>query len=312
MNNPPRLHVAVGVTSAADGRVLITQRHTHAHLGGLWEFPGGKLESGETAFQALQRELAEEVGIQVQTANPLIRIAHNYPERHVLLDVWRITAWNGKAQGLEGQAMQWARIDELENYTFPSANIPIITALQLPIFYAVLEASSPADAHARLRRMHDLQISLVQIRLKSLPATQQAQTAAAALDFCRRHGIQTLLNSDLTETVNPDLADGLHLTSRALQAASARPPACRWLAASCHNAEELAHAANIGADFAVLAPAMPTASHPGQPALGWPICATLLDAAKIPTYLMGGLNRDDLTTAHQAGAQGVAGISAFY
>ncbi len=312
MNVSSRLHVAVGVALDANGRVLIAQRPKNTHLGGFWEFPGGKLESGETAYEALRRELAEEVGVCVLDASPMIRVAHDYPERRVLLDVWRVTAWSGAAHGREGQIMRWVAVADLQNYAFPSANAPIVTALKLPEFYAVLEAATPAEAEFRLERMRELGVTLVQIRLKTLPAPLRPATAAAALAFCRRRGMQTLLNADLVEVINPAAADGLHLTSRALKATDRRPPGLRWLAASCHDAGELARAAQIGADFAVLAPALPTASHPGQPALGWDLCGELLDQAKLPAYLMGGLGLGDLARAQRAGAQGVAGISAFY
>ncbi|MCH8537811.1 MAG: 8-oxo-dGTP diphosphatase MutT [Alkalimonas sp.] len=121
----PFLHVAVGVIWQ-DGKVLLSHRASHQHQGDKWEFPGGKLEAGETVFSALQRELAEELAIQVQTAQPLLQVRHQYPEREVLLDVWLVDGFSGEPRGVEGQAVQWFASSELNKLSFPDANQPIV------------------------------------------------------------------------------------------------------------------------------------------------------------------------------------------
>lgn len=127
-----RVHVAVGVLRDALGRVLIARRLEHTHQGGLWEFPGGKVEPGETVLQALVRELLEELGVEVQAARPLVEVRHDYPEKSVLLDVWEVTLFQGQAYGREGQPLRWVEIAELADYAFPVANQPILTALRQP------------------------------------------------------------------------------------------------------------------------------------------------------------------------------------
>lgn len=123
------VHVAVGVILDGKGRVFIAKRLDHLHQGGLWEFPGGKIDQGETSRQALQRELEEELGIRVTAAKPLIKVSHQYSDKSVLLDVWRIDAFIGQPLGCEGQEVEWIKIAKLRAYDFPAANKPIIKAI---------------------------------------------------------------------------------------------------------------------------------------------------------------------------------------
>jgi len=123
------LSVVVGVLMDTAGKVLVAQRPPGTHLAGKWEFPGGKRNPGEPPFEALQRELHEELGIAVQTARPLIRVDHDYPGRRVHLDVWRVAAWQGSPFGAEGQAVQWLEPTGLGELSMPGANGPIIEAV---------------------------------------------------------------------------------------------------------------------------------------------------------------------------------------
>src|SRR5919106_4821316 len=131
------LHVAVAVVVDTNGRVPIAQRFADTHQGGLWEFPGGKVEPGEDAVQALRRELREEVGTDIERLRPLIKIRHAYPDREVLLDVWRVERWHGDPQGCEGQAIAWVSPEHLLDEDFPKADRPIIAALKLPPLYLI-------------------------------------------------------------------------------------------------------------------------------------------------------------------------------
>lgn len=303
------VHVAVGVIRDGSGNILLTQRAKHAHQGGLWEFPGGKLEANETVTQALRRELREEVGITVQTAKPLIKINHRYPDLQVLLDVWQVTDFSGVAEACEGQAMRWVAPRQLSDYAFPAANLPIITASRLPDRYAILEGNSAHQVLANLDRIVNNRVNLLQLRIKSLPTAETTAVYHSVLENCRQHGIQVLLNSDLPLTGLP--ADGLHLSSHALLACRIRPTPYQWVAASCHNLQELRHAENIGVDFAVLAPILPTSTHPDAQPLGWETMAKLIEQVNLPVFALGGLELDDMNRVLNAGGQGIAGISAF-
>jgi len=124
-----RVHVAVGVVLNNKGRVLISKRHSDSHQGGLWEFPGGKVEAGESVYAALQRELLEELDIHIGEAQEMLQIQHDYADKQVLLDVWRVSAFTGIARGREGQPLRWIATGDLLDYDFPAANGPIIAAI---------------------------------------------------------------------------------------------------------------------------------------------------------------------------------------
>lgn len=138
MAGPAEIHVVAGALADAEGRVLIAQRPRGRHMAGRWEFPGGKLAAGEEPFAGLARELAEELGITVRSARPLIRLRHDYPDRRVLLDVWQVTAYDGTPQALDAQAIAWARPDELPRHDLLEADRAIVTALRLPRLARVL------------------------------------------------------------------------------------------------------------------------------------------------------------------------------
>ena len=124
------LHVAVGVLTDVNGRILIARRPAELHQGGLWEFPGGKLEPGETLECALARELKEELGVTVKATEPLLEIRHDYGDREVFLDVHRVIAWQGEAQGMEGQPLAWTLPAALGDFDFPAANVAIVEKLR--------------------------------------------------------------------------------------------------------------------------------------------------------------------------------------
>lgn len=123
------VHVAVGIMADASGAILIARRPDHAHQGGLWEFPGGKVEATESVKVALQRELHEELGVTVQAAEPWLQIRHAYPDKTVLLEVWRVIAWDGEPRGREGQPLRWASPARLADFAFPAADAPIVARL---------------------------------------------------------------------------------------------------------------------------------------------------------------------------------------
>ncbi|WP_444930050.1 8-oxo-dGTP diphosphatase MutT [Microbulbifer sp. SSSA002] len=124
------VHVAVGVVIREDGKILIARRPDHLHMGGRWEFPGGKVEQGESVQDALYRELLEEVAIELQELRPLVEIRHDYPEKTVLLDTWQVTQFAGEALGREQQEIKWVSVDELDKFHFPDANQAIIAAVK--------------------------------------------------------------------------------------------------------------------------------------------------------------------------------------
>ena len=135
MRSPARLaaelHVAAGVLIDGAGRALIACRPAGKHMAGGWEFPGGKLAEGETPLQALQRELREEIGIEVLSAEPLLAYRHVYPERVVLLDVWLVSRYAGEPRALEGQPLRWVAVEGLLDAGLLEADRPVVEALRM-------------------------------------------------------------------------------------------------------------------------------------------------------------------------------------
>lgn len=303
-----------GVLSDAAGRVLVTRRADHLHQGGLWEFPGGKLEPGESPEHGLARELAEELGIRVRASRRLIRIRHDYGDRRVLLDVRRIHAYEGVPVGEEGQPLAWLRPESLDPGSFPAADRPVIAALRLPELLLVTgpDPGRPALFLRRLERAIEEGLPLVQLRAHALTAPAYRSLAERAFSICERAGARLLLNRDPEQAVGLP-RHGLHLTARTLMRLTERPGRPEELVgASCHDAAELARAARLGLDYGVLSPVRGTASHPGAAPLGWRGFAELVEAAALPVYALGGLRREDLDLAISHGARGVAAIRDFW
>ena len=305
-----RVHVVAAVIEDKDGNIFIAKRPIDKHQGGLWEFPGGKVEPGESSFDALKRELHEEIGIDVIDAQALIQISHDYPDKSVLLEVWKVNEFNGHAHGKENQKTQWVSKQGLNQYAFPAANAPIITAAQLPQQYAITpEPDDTAEFFNSIENLFRQDIRLLQLRLKK---QFDENLVDSVISMAKKYDAKVLLNCD-QELYSAHKTDGRHLTSTQLLSLSDRPIAKdKLLAASCHNQQELEHAIKIGVDFIVLAPVLPTNSHPGAATMGWDEFSALTYACAIPVYALGGMHKDSLDTAIKSGAQGIAGISLFF
>ncbi len=303
---PGALHVAVAVIVNTAGAVLISRRSAGAHQGGLWEFPGGKVDAGEAVPEALRRELKEELGLNALRLRPLIQVDHHYPDRRVYLDVWQVSHWEGTPCGHEGQPLRWVLPAELNPDDFPVANWPIIQATRLPPLYVI--TPDPAVDESWLDQLESALIAGVRLlQYRSLSPLIETQVGAV-IKLCHRYQCRLLVNTT-PEAAARLGADGVHLNSKRLQLLCSRPlPEKFTVGASCHTAEELAQARRVGADFAVLGPVRPTASHPLITPLGWTIFAELVARAGLPVYALGGLEARDAAQAWSAGAQGLAMI----
>ena len=315
------IHVVAGILNDAHGRVLLAQRAQGSHLAGLWEFPGGKIEPGELAAAALRRELHEELGIEIGATEPVISIPWHYPEKSIVLHALRVHEFSGAPHGQQQQQLRWDFPNDMSGIPMPPPDRPIVTALRLPPYYAITPEPGSSDVEflAGLQRVieglrRDVASStpLIQLRAKTLPPLRLRALAGQARDQTRKAGATLLLNGNLELARELDL-DGVHLPAAELLSLNERPlEADRWVAASCHDARELAHAAAIGVDFAVVGPVLHTASHAGAEPSGWQRFADLCAAAPFPVYALGGMAKAHLEVAKAAGAQGIAGISAFW
>ncbi|MEN1960954.1 8-oxo-dGTP diphosphatase MutT [Luteimonas sp. MJ246] len=332
--------VAAAVISDASGRILLARRTANRDLAGLWEFPGGKREPGETPEAALARELHEELGIEARIGAHLITVPQAYPDKRLRLDVRHVTRWTGIPRGREGQALAWVPPHKLPSYAMPPADIPVVAALLQPALYAispqpaapppcrssytcdhatpVFTNAAPAAPTSVATWLAGLDSALaagarrIQVRLPDSDADQRRELASAATTRCRTAGADILVNGDAG--LARELGIGLHLRAAQLAGLDARPVLAdgALLAASCHDPAELAHAARLGCDFVVVGAVKPTATHPGEPGIGWEAFAGLREGVSLPIYALGGLGPEDLEDARRHGAQGVAAIRSLW
>jgi 8-oxo-dGTP diphosphatase len=309
------MHVVAGVLVDGAGRILIAQRPPGKHLAGMWEFPGGKLEAGETPPMALERELDEELGIAVDPLSfeALVRIPWTYGERAMLLEAILVRAWTGEAKALDAAEIRWADPRDIDPALLAPADRPILAATRLPSHYPITPPDVTADAAlALLTSALARGERLLQLRVPGLPTEVVHGVVAQVLPELRALGATLLLNRDIEGARAFGEGVGVHLTASQLHQLDARPlPLSQVVAASCHDADELARASALGCDFATLSPVQVTASHPGAEPLGWPRFAQLAEGASLPVYALGGLGPDDGMEARLHAAQGVAGIRGF-
>lgn len=301
------IHVMAAALRDDQGRILLAQRPEGKHKGGLWEFPGGKLEQGESRDECLIRELVEELGITAKAYRPLIAVNHQYPELEVLLDVFIVDAWEGVPHGREGQPLVWVEPSKLGDYDMPEADVPIVHALQLPDTYLITPASiSDAEQFLEgLKASLEAGVRLLQFRVFGLESDALQSLFVETISLAQSFNARVLVNSQMDQLVG----DGVHLSSRELFDYDERPVATdKLLAVSCHSAEDLRQALKLQANFAVLSPVLPTRSHPDAEPLGWESFSEMLQEAALPVYALGGMKPELMETAWQNGAQGVAGI----
>jgi len=302
----PLTEVVAAVLTRVNGDVLLASRPPGKVYAGYWEFPGGKVEAGETLQAALARELTEELGITVLRAERWITRVFTYEHATVRLNFFRVVEWQGEPHPHEGQTFSWQQPSQVTVSPLLPANFPIVKALTLPPVLGITHAE-PLGVDAFLARLDtalNQGLKLIQVRDKALPEAVRLTLARETVRRAHVHGARVLVNGSL-ELARAAGADGVHLDSSAAAKLGVRPD-CEWVGVSCHDAAELAHAVAIGADFALLSPVLPTLTHPGAPTLGWERFAELAAASAIPVYGLGGLERADVALARSHGAHGVA------
>ncbi len=333
------IQVAVGVVVRADGAVLIGQRLAGKPYAGWWEFPGGKFERGEDAAQALARELDEELGIVVRRSEPWVVREHVYAHGHVRLHFRRVVDWTGEVRSREGQAFVWQQPAAVEVGPLLPAALAPIEWMQLPPLYALSHAAGFAGDTIEERiagwlgaldvRLADPSpLRLLQLREPELDPPTFARLFDAVLARLAGRAVRLLVNSrhpaEYWNEASRQTGGGVHLTTRDLLLAAARDradrvpgepgteaphpgrPQVQRVAASCHQASDLAAAGRLGVDLAVCSPVASTRSHPGAAVLGWEGFAEAVARTPVPTYALGGLQCADLTVARSHGAHGIA------
>ena len=308
-----KVHVAVGVIRNKDNQYLISKRHAHLHQGGLWEFPGGKVETNETVYNALCRELHEELNIDVKYAEPFLKISYSYPAKLVYLDVWLVEDFTGIAASSSHQAVKWVYPSELSNYNFPSANKAILKGLSLSVYYAITgEFQNKEDYVQHFTHCLNKGIKLIQLRYATDNLKVLIDLAELSKSLCGKKNAKLVVNADADFLKYCDV-DGIHLNRHRLFQYSSRPiESDKILAASVHNINELQQAIKIEADFVVVSPVLKTASHPNATPLGWDGFKEIISHSSLPVFALGGMKQDILSEAKQQGAFGIAAISEFW
>lgn len=300
------VEVVAAIITRPDGDFLLASRPEGKPYPGYWEFPGGKVEAGESLHHALSRELQEELGIQTIVSYPWITRIFSYEHATVRLHFFRVTEWHGELCPRENQALSWQFANGVNVTPVLPANAPILRALLLPSVYAITHVEDIGVDTSIVKLTHALEqgLRLIQIREKNIARDELRALSQEIVTLAHSYNAQVLINGDVALSKEVD-ADGVHLTSSQLMALSKRPET-NWCGASCHNAEELFHAEQLGVDFVVLGPVLPTLTHPGMSSLGWRKFAALIKDYSLPVYALGGLCPEDLSTAREHGAHGIA------
>ena len=296
----------------ADGQeFLLAQRPEGKVYAGYWEFPGGKVEPGESVREALIRELQEELGITVTACSPWLTRQFTYPHATVRLHFWRVTAWDGEigiTAPLEHAAVNWEKCGKSASVTpILPANAPILKALSLPTTMAITMAETEGTEVQveRLEAALSNGLRLIQIRDKNWPSAQRLWFAEVVTRLVHNYPNALVLVNDDAHIARCVGADGLHLSSASLIECTQRPD-FEWIGASCHNALELAKAVELGCDYALLGPVLPTLTHPEASAMGWAEFTRLITDCPIPVFALGGMQGDMMLEAQQNGAHGIA------
>jgi len=302
----PVIKVVVAVIAKSDGSFLLARRPKNKPYRGYWEFPGGKIESGESHLHALSRELMEELGIQIELSYPWITRVHTYSHATVQLFFYRVLKWYGEPYAKEGQELSWQLATTIKVAPLLPANIPVLRALSLPPVYQITNAADLGVENTliKLKNSFHQGTKLVQIREPEMIKNELRIFAHKVVELAHCYGVKVLMNGD-SELAREIGMDGVHFSSAQLMAATSRPET-DLCGASCHNIEELFQAERLSMDFVVLGPVLPTLSHPGVTPIGWRKFSAFIRNFPLPVYALGGMQLEDLTTAWEHGGHGIA------
>lgn len=307
--------VVAGILADQRGKVLLARRPPGSHMAGSWEFPGGKIEGGETPKMALARELREELGVDVQAAEPFRVLRHRYADKTVELHFWRVSAYLGHPRGMERQELAWAPIAELGGWDILAADWPVVNALRLPSSYMVTpEPWADAETFlAGLRAAVANGIRLIQFRAPSLDSDAYRKLLPAVVGVCRSEDAGLIVHGHPEWVIETGSA-GVHFSARQLMSLAERPLSRQyWVGASCHTVAEIDHATSLGFDYLSVGSVQATRTHPTMTTpLGWEAFARLVGRTSLPVYAIGGLSARDIDAVRDAGGHGVSGIRGFW
>ncbi|MEA1990050.1 MAG: Nudix family hydrolase [Pseudomonadota bacterium] len=307
------IDIAIGVLQK-ETRICLSLRQQHQSHANHWEFPGGKIEQGETPIEALKREFLEELAVETHNWQPLIVIPWDYEKVSVRLHVYTTDEYASEPIGNEGQLVKWFDIADLHELTFPAANKGVLMALQLADKYMITgKFCGKADALQKLSSALESGVELCQLRAKDLESNEFSDIAEAAISLCHTKKAKILLNGKVNLLAEFPEADGIQLASNLMYDFKTRPIAKnKLLGVSTHTDEDIKQALKIDADFILLSPVKETSSHPGVAGIGWKTFADNVESITVPVYALGGMQEEDVEMAKLQGGHGVAAISGFW
>lgn len=297
------IEVVAAVIRDADGKILIAQRSADKHQGGKWEFPGGKVEKGESRRSALVRELNEELGIEIGHSTRLISVYHEYEDKAIYLDVYEVLQWKGVAVGREGQAVRWVTSDALDDFEFPAANRSIVQAARLPKRLKTIGSASDVASYKEnfmsdIKSGHRLFLQAFNIEAASFMPDHEVLNWL--LDTAVSHEATVMFESP-PPLIRSDYS--LHLSAEELLKIQEKP-STGLVSASCSTSGELFKAQRLGLDFVIVDPILVN-TNDGKKAIGWPMFQSLSGRVNLPVYASGGVSEKDMELAREYGAQGI-------
>lgn len=297
------VHVAIGLI-LHQSRVLVGWRHADQHQGNRDEFPGGKVEAGESAHAACRREVYEEVGIDIADWHVFDRIEHQYPDLDLCLEIF-YTTLNAEECVQINPGWTWKTRTELTQLRFPKANQAILQRLYWPQYMKIStqldELNHLAEDCALYWRIDPAQMCSEDLARLNAASPEQGQAL--------------IVNIELWQQLNAtqrDLVGSIHLKQHQLmQFNRAELPQGKRCIAACHDLSAVLHAQAIGVEALIISPVLPTATHSEQQGIGWDGFAQLAQHSQVPVYALGGLGPEDLSCVQQHAGYGVAGIRRF-
>ena len=311
---PDLLHVAIAVIYNEKSEILIQQRSRNVPMAGLWEFPGGKVEHGESPKMALRRELQEELGITLRQAKFFFNFNFQYPDQTICFHVFKVEGFENTPSSNEGQAFHWQAVDDLPLDSMPLANQTIVQSMQLQTQYMIADQDVYAEQlEQQIKKQVSLGIRLIQLRAKSLSKEHYLKLLSKVQEWVADKEVKLILNCPLNWLTAEQWPQS-HLSSKELQLAYVKQQLGEkheYFSASVHNEDEINMANALSIRCVLLGPVLRTPTHSACEPIAWAGFQRLTNMSNWPVFALGGMTADQLTVAQAHAGHGIAGIRAF-
>jgi len=300
------VNVSVAVLINANHQVLLGQRPPPKSWEGWWEFPGGKIEKGETSVDALYREIYEEIGVKISQFKKWVTRKYSYGGNDITLHFFKVQKWEGEVTSKENQKLVWTYLKNPNVFPILPANLFVQKAFDLPKYYAItnLSETSKKVFFNQLQNKITNGLKMIQVREKNISFNEFKIFSKEVIKICKPKNVKVIINSDVNLAYEIK-SDGVHLTSKDLISIKTKPKNL-IVSASCHTQEEINIAEKLNIHFVVLSAVNKTKSHPNTKPIGWNKFQTIANKTNIPIYALGGLSTEDYEVALENGAVGIA------